>query len=98
MDWNQDHFDRADAGAVTEVVKVGSLPQKTPLPTVRYDPAIQLITPNSNWQWINSGGTFLASSDRTCRYALRVDAVDHFRTGLDSVLNPACHTIGDTLW
>lgn len=38
------HFHRIDAGAVTEIVKTGP-PPNTALPTVRYDPAIQFITP-----------------------------------------------------
>ena len=58
--------------------------------------------PNGN----GSGGwtpathaNFTESSDRICRYALKVLADNDIETGLDSVINPAhCHNFGDQLW
>lgn len=97
---SNDYFIKYNAGAFTEIVKPGSVGNMEALPTVRYSPAIQIITPSSGGAWLDVlSGRFYASPDRTCRYALDVNAANDFRTGISSAIgSPACHANGDLLW
>lgn len=100
LPFSNDHFIKANGGSVTEIVKTGPVGNSEALPTVRYSPAIQFITPSSGGAWLDVlTGRFTATSDRTCRYALSVDAANDIRTGISSSIgSPPCHSAGDPLW
>lgn len=91
-------FKKNQTGAISEIVDPNPINNSTPFATVRYNPTISFGNGSGGWTPAVHAN-FTESSDRICRYALKVLADNDIETGLDSVINPAhCHNFGDQLW
>jgi hypothetical protein len=98
LSFSQYHFLRSNAAVISEIVYTGNIGNSAGFPTVRYNPALEF--PSSSGPWAPAANAHeVESSDRTCRYAIKVVASNDVKTGIDSVINaPTCYSAGATLW
>lgn len=96
---SQDHFVRTNAVDISELVDPNNAPSDAAFPTVEYDPAIKVEPVGSAGFNAIGNATFVDTGDRVCHYALKVIADNDFKTGVNTVINPAkCYSYGDKLW